>query len=128
MKSAAIQLWIMLIASLLVGTCYIFQGDLIFGIIILVFSMVFLLGFREFGKPSYSYRIAHIYVGSILIAITSGYILASFLFSLVNLIIGEEIMDLKISDILLMLLGVYSSYNIYRLRKNAIRPEKKDIE
>ncbi|HOK87439.1 MAG TPA: hypothetical protein PK404_01265 [Fervidobacterium sp.] len=126
MKSVTITLWIMLITSITIGIGYLFEDDVIFGIIIFIFSTVFLLGFRELGKPSYSYRIAHIYVGSILIVMTAGYILASFLFSLVNLIIGEEIMSLKISDMLLLLLGVYSSYNIYRLRKTAIRPEKKN--
>lgn len=125
MKSVTIRLWIMLITSLAVGTCYVFQGDLIFGIIIYVFSTVFLLGFREFGKPSYSYRIAHIYVGSILIAISAGYILLSFLFSLFNLVIDEQMMELKFSDILLLVLGIYSTYNIYRLRKAAIKPDNR---
>lgn len=122
MKSINITLWFSVIFSLAVTFLYFIQKEYIFSLVLLTFSLVFLSGFREFGKPSPSYKIAHLYVGSILFSIASGYIFLNFTFSFVNLFFGNSVSTPTYADFLLWVLGGYSLFNVHRLRKFALRP------
>lgn len=124
MRSVNITLWFSIVLSVIVTLLYFLQKEYIFSLVLLTFSLVLLSGFREFGKPSTSYKIAHLYVGSILFSIASGYTLLNFAFSLVNLFFGENASIPTYADFLLWLLGAYSLFNIYRLRKFALKPAK----
>ncbi|MEN3043128.1 MAG: hypothetical protein ABDH59_07550 [Fervidobacterium sp.] len=124
MKTVNITLWFSILISLLVVTLYFIQKDYVFSVVLLTFSFVFLFGFREFGKPSVSYKIAHLYVGSILFTIAAGYTLLDFIFSFINVLLGEHVKSPTYADVLLWGLGLYSLFNIYRLRKFALKPAK----
>lgn len=121
MKYVNLNLWISIFFSFLISIMYIFEKQYIFSLILFTFSLVFLTGFREFGKPATSYRIAHLYVGNILFLITGGYVFLTFIFSMINKIFGESIYKLTNADIVLMIFSLYNIYNAQKLRKLAFK-------
>ncbi|MGQ9856757.1 MAG: hypothetical protein ACUVQF_08475 [Fervidobacterium sp.] len=123
MRSLNRMLLTMLVLSLITFISYLLSGEVIFSLVILSFSMVFLFGFREYGTANYSFRIAHLYVGSILFSIAAGYVLLAYLISFSNLIIGEEVYKLSLADAILFITGIYSVINVIYIKKTALRTD-----
>jgi len=124
MRSVNKIMGMMSVLSIITFILYLIEGKVIFSIVVLSFLLVFLFGFREFGSASYTFRLAHVYVGSILFTIASGYVLLTYLFSLFSVFIGGEPYRLSISDIILLITGVYSLINVIYLKKVALRNDK----
>ncbi|MGB9615204.1 MAG: hypothetical protein ACP5KD_08370 [Fervidobacterium sp.] len=121
MKSINFSLWISIFFSLSTTILYLIEHQYVFSAIIFTFSLTFLSGFREFGKSVLTYRVAHLYVGSILFVIAGVYILLTFLFSLINLLTNNEIYKLSDADLLLIVSSLYSIYNIISLKRAAFK-------
>ncbi|MGC9772189.1 hypothetical protein SAMN04488510_11415 [Fervidobacterium changbaicum] len=127
MRSLNKILGLELFLSLLTFLMYIIRGDFIFSLVIFSFTLIFLTAFREFGSTSYSFRIAHLYVGSVLFTIAAGYVLLGYLISFVNLLFGERPNELSLSDIILLITGAYSLFNVFYLRKVGLKPGNKAV-
>uniref|UniRef100_A0A7C4RYY5 Uncharacterized protein n=1 Tax=Fervidobacterium pennivorans TaxID=93466 RepID=A0A7C4RYY5_FERPE len=127
MRSINRMLAIMLILSLVTFILYVIEGQYLFSLVILSFMSVLISGFQEFGSNEYTFKIAHLYVGSILFLIAAGYVFFTFTFSIVNVFIGEEIYKLSPGDVMLLITGAYSIIYVIHLRKAALKPDKTDL-
>ncbi|MFN6991721.1 MAG: hypothetical protein ACK4MM_03245 [Fervidobacterium sp.] len=126
MKIINLNLFLSIIFSLLVTFFFLMQKDYVFALVLLTFSSIFLTSFREFGKPAQNYKIAHLYVGSIFFTIAAGYTFLSFLFSILNTVLGEEIQRPGIAEFSLWIFGLYTLFNVLRLKKFALMNGKKE--
>lgn len=126
MKTINLNLSLSILFSLVVTAVFFIEGDYVFALVLLTFSSIFLTSFREFGKPSPNYKIAHLYVGSIFFSIAAAYTFLSFIFSILNIALGEEFTRPSISHILLWIFGAYAALNVLRLKKFALMSGRKD--
>lgn len=123
MRSLNRMLLTILVLSLITFISYLLSGEVIFSLVILSFSMVFFFGFREHGTGNYSFRVAHLYVGSVLFSIAASYVLLAYLISFSNLIIGGEVYKLSLADVILFITGIYSVINVIYIKKTALRTD-----
>ncbi|WP_448377885.1 hypothetical protein [Fervidobacterium sp.] len=124
MKSINRMLATMLVLSVVTFILYVTEGQYVFSLVILSFMFVLISGFQEFGSNAYTFKIAHLYVGSILFTIAAGYVFFTFAFSMVNVLIGEETYKLTPGDLILLITGIYSVINVIHLRKAALKSDK----
>lgn len=117
MRFLQVMLLLLTLFSSVVGLSYILEGEFVFGLIVLLFSAVFAFGLLERGGASFSFRVAHLYVGSILLLLASGYRLLSFAASLLNLLTGEEPSWLGLSDSLLILVSLPALFGFWTVRR-----------
>ncbi|WP_448375477.1 hypothetical protein [Fervidobacterium sp.] len=127
MRSVNKMLALMIVLSALTLILYLTEGQYVFSLVILSFMLVLISGFQEFGNTAYTFRIAHLYVGSILFSIAAGYIFLTFVFSIVNIFIEEEIYKVSPGDFMLLITGVYSIINVIYLRKVALKADKSKL-
>jgi len=120
-RSVAVKQSLMMFLGFITSIAYINDGEFTFGLVLVVFSSVFLLGIFERKTMSFSYKIAHLYVGSILMMIATGYLILTFAFSHFNLLVGEPSLRLSIPDFLLILTGIMSLFNVISLKKAVTR-------
>lgn len=120
MKTINLNLFLSIIFSLLVTFFFLVQEEYVFTVVLLTFSSIFITSFRDYGKPAQNYKIAHLYVGSIFFTIAAGYTFLSFLFSILNTVLGEEIQKPAIAEFSLWLFGLYALFNVLRLKKFAL--------
>ncbi|MFN3691299.1 MAG: hypothetical protein ACK4R7_00260 [Fervidobacterium sp.] len=126
MKIINLNLFLSIISSSIVSLLFFLQGEYAFAIVLLIFSSIFLTSFREFGKPAQNYKIAHLYVGSIFFTIAASYSFLSFLFSMLNTVLGEVIQKPGIAEFSLWIFGLYTFFNVLRLKKFALMNGKRE--
>jgi len=124
MKSINRMLAVMLVLSVVTFVLYVSEGQYVFSLVILSFMSVLISGFQEFGSNAYTFKIAHLYVGSILFLIAAGYVFFTFAFSIVNILIGEEVYKLSPGDLMLLITGAYSIIYVIHLRKSALKSDR----
>lgn len=120
-RSVSVKQSLMTFLGFITSIAYINDGEYTFGLVLAVFSSVFLLGTFERKTLSFSYKIAHLYVGSILMMISTGYLILTFVFSYFNLLIGTPPLRLSMPDFLLVLTGIMSLFNVISLKKAITR-------
>ncbi|ODN29853.1 hypothetical protein [Fervidobacterium thailandense] len=123
MRSVTVKQSFMMFLGFLTAIAYIKDGEYLFGLVLAVFSSVFLLGIFEQKNLSFSYKIAHLYVGSILMVIAASYLILTFGLSYFNLLVGENPLRLSIPDLLLVVTGIVALFNVISLKK-AVTGEK----
>jgi len=124
MRSINRMLAVMLVLSVVTFVLYVAEGQYVFSLVILSFMSVLISGFQEFGSNAYTFKIAHLYVASILFLIAAGYVFFAFAFSIVNILIDEEIYKPSPGDLMLLITGAYSIIYVIHLRKSALKSHR----
>lgn len=123
MRSVKMMLALSTFISVAVGAAYTTHGDVAFGMTFFVFSLVFAFGLFEKEKTSFPYGVAHLYVGSMLVLLGTGYRLLSFLVSMLNTLLGERPQSFTLPDAILLVTGAVALLNFFRFRAVLLEDE-----